>query len=179
MDNRLLALALKRRSVRRYDGGRIDDAVIDEILKVALTAPSSFGHHPVEYVVVRDKETIAQIGSCKRMGGSQMNGADTVIVVMVKTGDKRAAEFWIEDGAIASSYLLLAAEQYDIGACWVHIRNREGQQATADEEIRNLLGVPHGYTVLNVVALGQKGEKKAPYSEKDLHTENIHRERFS
>lgn len=31
------------------------------------------------------------------MGGSQINGADTVVVVMVKTADKRAAEFWIED----------------------------------------------------------------------------------
>ncbi len=35
-------------------------------------------------------------------------------------------EFWIEDAAIASSYILLAAEQYGLGAFWVHIRNRMG-----------------------------------------------------
>lgn len=54
-------------------------------------------------------------------------------------------EFWIEDGAIASAYILLAAEQYDLGACWVHIRNRRGKKKSSDEEIRDLLGVSGDY----------------------------------
>ena len=143
-------------------------------MKVALTAPTSFGHKPVEYVVVRDQRMIRKIGACKLMGGSQINGSDTVIVVMVKTADKRAAEFWIEDGAIASSYILLAVEQYGLGACWVHIRNRMGQRRSSDEEIRALLGVPDGYTVLNLVAIGEKGENKTAYTDKDLYVENVH-----
>ena len=108
MENPLFELTRKRRSVRRYGAERIDDHVIEEIMKVALTAPTSFGHQPVEFVVVRDRDMIRKIGACKRMGGSQINGADAVIVVMVKTADQREAEFWIEDGAIASAYLLLA-----------------------------------------------------------------------
>ena len=108
------------------------------------------------------------------MGGSQINGADAVIVVMVKTADKRQAEFWIEDGAIASAYILLAVEQYGLGACWVHIRNRMGLRKTSDEEIRALLGVPDGYSVLNLVAIGEKGEDKRSYTDEDLHTENVH-----
>ena len=128
MENTLYELARKRRSVRRYGTKHIDDSVIKGIMKVALTAPTSFGHKPVEYVVVRDRDTIREIGVCKRMGGSQINGADAVVVVMVKTADKREAEFWIEDGAIASAYILLAVEQYGLGACWVHIRNRMGQR---------------------------------------------------
>lgn len=174
MENPLYELARKRRSVRRYGAKHIDDEMIREIMRVALTAPTSFGHKPVEFVVVRDKEMIRKIGVCKQMGGSQVNGADAVIVVMVKTADKRQAEFWIEDGAIASSYILLAVEQYGLGACWVHIRNRMGQKKTSDEEIRALLGVPDGYTVLNLVAIGEKGENKPSYTDKDLHTENVH-----
>lgn len=178
MENKLYELTRKRRSVRRYGAGHIEDDVIREIMKVALTAPTSFGHKPVEFVVVRDKEMIRKIGACKQMGGSQINGADAVIVVMVKTADKRQAEFWIEDGAIASSYILLAVEQYGLGACWVHIRNRMGQRKTSDEEIRALLGVPDGYTVLNLIAIGEKGENKAPYTDDDLHRENVHYDRF-
>jgi len=97
-------------------------------MKVALTAPSSFGHRPVEYVVVRDKETIKDLASCKSYGGSQIIGADAVIVVFVSLD---RGEFWIEDGAIASAYILLAAEQYDIGAAecrseiaWERVRHR-------------------------------------------------------
>lgn len=178
MENRLYELTRKRRSVRRYGQKRVDDAVVQEMIKVALTAPTSFGHKPVEFVIVRNKETIRKIGACKRMGGSQINGADVVIVVTVKTADRRQAEFWIEDGAIASAYLLLAAEQYGLGACWVHIRNRMGRQKTSDEEIRALLGVPDGYSVLNLVAIGEKGESPRPYSDADLHMENVHYEKF-
>ena len=178
MKNKLYELTRKRRSVRRYGASHIDNAVIDEIMKVALTAPTSFGHKPVEYVIIRDKDMIRKIGACKQMGGSQINGADAVIVVMVKTADKRSAEFWIEDGAIASAYILLAAEQYDLGACWVHIRNRMGQRKTSDEEIRTLLSVPDAYTILNLIAIGEKGENKKAYSDIDLHTENVHYDQF-
>ena len=178
MKNDLYELSRKRRSVRRYGGKHIDDEIINEIMKVALTAPTSFGHKPVEYVVVRDKGMIRKIGACKQMGGSQINGADAVIVVMVKTADKRQAEFWIADGAIASAYILLAVEQYGLGACWVHIRNRIGQRETSDQEIRALLGVPEGYTVLNLVAIGEKAEEKKAYTDADLHTENVHYEKY-
>lgn len=121
---------------------------------------------------------IRRIGACKRMGGSQINGADAVIIVMVKTADPRSAEFWIEDGAIASAYVLLAVEQYGLGACWVHIRNRMGQQRTSDEKIRSLLGVPDGYTVLNLIAVGEKGESKNGYSEADFDFRKVHHELF-
>ena len=178
MKNDLYELTRRRRSVRRYGNAHIDDELIREIMKVALTAPTSFGHKPVEYVVVRGKDMIRKIGACKQMGGSQINGADAVIVVMVKTADKRQAEFWIEDGAIASAYILLAVEQYGLGACWVHIRNRMGQRGTSDQEIRALLGVPEGYAVLNLVAIGEKAEKKKAYTDSDLHTENVHYEKY-
>ena len=174
MKNMLYDLTRKRRSIRRYGAKHVDEETLGEIMKVALTAPTSFGHKPVEYVIVRDKDMIRKIGTCKQMGGSQINSADVVIVVMVNTADKRQAEFWIEDGAIASAYILLAVEQYGLGACWVHIRNRMGQRRTSDEEIRALLGVPDGYSILNLIAIGEKGESKKPYTDADLHTENVH-----
>ena len=177
-EKRLYELTRKRRSVRRYGDKHIDDEIISEIMKVALTAPTSFGHKPVEYVVVRDRDMIRKIGVCKQMGGSQINSADAVIVVMVKTANKRQAELWIEDGAIASSYILLAVEQYGLGACWVHIRNRMGKRGTSDQEIRALLGVPDGYSVLNLVAIGEKAETKKAYTDADLHTENVHYEKY-
>ena len=109
------------------------------------------------------------------MGGSQIIGADAVIVVMVKLD---RGEFWIEDGSIASGYILLAAEQYDVGACWVHIRNRRGRKGSSDEEIRELLDVPDGYAVLNLIALGGKGEIKRGYTESDFDFSKVHQELF-
>ena len=175
MTNELFELASKRRSIRRYTNDHISEEVLNEIMKVALAAPCSFGHRPVEFVVVRDKKRINDLAACKSMGGSQIVGADVIIVVMVKLD---RGEFWIEDGAIASGYILLAAEQYNIGACWVHIRNRTGRKGSSDEEIRNLLNVPDGYAVLNLIALGGKGESKKGYSESDFDFNKVHQEIF-
>lgn len=178
MENQLYELTRRRRSVRRYGAAHIGPEILEEIMKVALTAPTAFGFPSVEFVVVQDAEMIRRVGECKSYGGSQIDGADAVIVTIVKTADKRKAEFWIEDGAIASAYILLAAEQYGIGACWVQIRNRTGKRKSSDEEIRELLGVPDGYTVLNLIALGEKAEEKRPYTDSDLRKENIHYGRF-
>ena len=175
MDNQLLELTLKRRSVRRYTNEVISPDIINEIMKVALTAPSSFGHRPVEFIVVKDKNKIKKLADCKSWGGSQIIGADAIVVVFVKL---ERGEFWIEDGAIASSYILLAAEQYNIGACWVHIRNRNGSRKSSDEEIRELLNIPNGYAVLNLIALGGKGEDKKAYKESDFDLNKIHYEKF-
>ena len=47
MKNELFELVSRRRSVRQYGDKKIDDQIIDEIMKVALTAPSSFGHRSI------------------------------------------------------------------------------------------------------------------------------------
>ena len=176
MENELFELARRRRSCRKFTGEKIPNEIVDEILKIALLAPSSWGGHPIEFIVVRDKEMIKKIARCKRMGAQPLLQADVAVVVMANTSN---LELWIEDAAVASTYILLAAEQFNVGACWIHIRNRAGQRFSADEEIRQLLGVPNNFSVLNVVALGDKGENKSARTEKDLHFENIHREKFN
>ena len=171
----MLELALKRRSVRRYTGEDIDDALLEKILKVALLAPSSWGRHPVEFVVVRNRQTLHDLAACKRMGAGPLGHATVAVVVIV---DRNDCELWIEDGAVASSYLLLAAESYGLGACWVHMRGREGQHASAEQEIRTLLGIPERYGVLNAVAFGVKGEQKKPRTEQDIMLGNLHFGRY-
>ena len=175
MTNELFELARRRRSCRRFSTEKIPDEIINEILKVALLAPSSWGGHPIEFVVIRDKDMLKKISRCKKMGAGPLPQADVAVVVMANTS---GLELWIEDAAVASTYILLAAEQFNVGACWIHIRNRAGQKLSADKEIRQLLGVPDNFSVLNVVALGGKGEKKSARTENELHRENIHYERF-
>ena len=41
----------------------------------------SFGHRPVEFVIVRDKSRIRELAACKSLGGSQIIGADAVIAL--------------------------------------------------------------------------------------------------
>lgn len=171
MENKFFELAAARRSVRKYTGKPVDSEILHEILKVALTAPNSFGHQPVEFVVVQDPDMIERLAACKTYGGKQILGAGAVVVVMVH---QERGELWIEDGSCASTYILLAAEQYGLGACWVHIRGRNGVNKSSDEEIRDLLSIPAEYSILNLVAIGEKAEEKTPYQESDLDLSKIH-----
>jgi nitroreductase len=175
MKNDLLNLTLRRRSTRHYLNDDIPDEIIREILKTALTAPSSWGAHPIHFVVIKNKKMIKQIAKCKAMGAPPLLEANVCIVVMADTSN---CELWIEDASVASTYILLAAEQFDIGACWIHIRNRGGQNKSADEEIRDLLNIPGNFRVLNCVALGKKGENKKGYMNDDLVMDNIHYEKY-
>ena len=171
----LLQLAEQRRSVRQYTDEPLDRATIDKILTVAALAPSSYGQNPVEFVVVEGREKLAQLAACKRIGAPSVRVAKAAVVVMA---DTEKGELWVEDASVAAGYLLLAAEQYGIGACWNQIHLRDGQRKSASDEIRELLGIPSRYEVLCVVSLGHKGEQKAPRSAEQMKQGRIHYDTF-
>lgn len=58
------------------------------------------------------------------------------------------------------------------------MRNRDGRKKSAEEEIRELLGIPKYFAVPNVVALGDKGETKRPYTKQDMPLDNVHQGTF-
>jgi len=88
----ILDLAKKRRSIRQFTGEKVEKSTVDEIMKVALLAPSSWGKHPVEFVIVEDKMTIKRLAQCKRMGAGPLQDASVAIVVIV---DRRDCELLI------------------------------------------------------------------------------------
>lgn len=173
-DESLLELAKNRRSIRRYSNEKIEKATIDNIMKVALFAPSSYGQRPVEFVVVEDKETLTAIAAAKKIGAPSVRNAAAVVVI----ADREKGELWIEDTSVAATYILLAAEHYGIGACWNQIRARDGQELSAGAEIREILGIPPRYEVLCVIAMGYKGEQKMPHTEKELDFRKVHFGKF-
>lgn len=172
----MIDLALNRRSIRRFSEKVVDESLLQKVLDVALLAPSSWGKHPVEFVVIKNQETIKKLARCKRMGAGPISDAPVVIAVIV---DRSHCELWVEDGSVASAFLLLAAEQYGLGACWVQMRDRDGQRKTAEAEIQDILDIPHYYGVLNLIAIGHKGETKKARTEKDIQRQNVHLEMFS
>lgn len=166
----LSELVQNRRSIRRYTNEKIDRSVLEDIVKIGMFAPSSFGQNPVEFIVVEDEEKLQAIATAKKIGAPSVRSAAAAIVVIVDTSK---GELWIEDSSVAASYILLAAEHHGIGACWNQIRDRKGQDFSAGKEIREVLGIPSRYAVLCVIAMGHKAEQKAPHTEKDLDMQRM------
>ena len=174
-DRSLRELAEDRRSIRRYSDEPVSHEQIEKILKTAALAPSSYGQNPVEFVVVEDKETIQKLAECKKIGAPSVRNAPVAIVVMADTSK---GELWVEDTSVAAAYLMLAAEDEGLGACWNQIHLRDGQRERASLEICELLGIPKKYEVLCVMSLGHKGEDKKPHSADEMSMGRIHYGKF-
>ena len=167
----LLELAQNRRSIRSYTDEPLSRETIDSILTIAALAPSSYGQNPVEFVVVEGKDMLRKLADCKAIGAPSVRNATAAVVVMA---DTTKGELWVEDTSVAAAYLLLAAEQYGVGACWNQIHLRNGQRKSASREICELLGIPPKYEVECVVSLGYPAETKEPRSAEQMKKGRIH-----
>ena len=55
-----------RRSIREYDSKEVEDEKIEKILKAGMQAPGSrLGAEPWEFLIIKNKETLAKIGEIK------------------------------------------------------------------------------------------------------------------
>ena len=169
----LLNLVKYRHSTRQFTGDKIPDSIIEQIIEIASYAPSSWGRHPVEFITIRNKETLQKLGDCKAMGDGPLRYSDVAIVPIIDTTN---LELWKEDASVASTYILLAAEYFGIGACWIHMDGRDGKKKSSSEEIKDLLGIPSKYQILNCVSLGIK-KRTQKIKEMDYKSK-IHHEKY-
>ena len=169
----LLQLVKSRHSTRQFTGETIPDSIIDKIIEIASYAPSSWGGHPVEFITIRNKETLKKLGDCKAMGDGPLRYSDVAIVPII---DSTKLELWKEDASVVSTYILLAAEYFGIGACWIHMDGRDGKFKSSSEEIKDLLGIPAKYKILNCVSLGIK-KRESKIKEID-YKQKVHREKY-
>ena len=51
-----------RRSIRKYLNKEVDNSIIEQLLKAAMQAPSAGNQRPWEFIVVREKELLNQLG---------------------------------------------------------------------------------------------------------------------
>lgn len=167
----LLRLVRERRSIRSYASRPIPRATLEDIVRIGMYAPSSFGQRPVEFVVVDNAETLRLVAACKRIGAPSVARAAAAIVVMA---DPAKGELWVEDTSVAATYILLAAQAAGIGACWNQIRDRAGLRGSASEDICQVLAIPPRYEILCVIALGYPAESKKPATDGDLDFAKMH-----
>lgn len=121
---------LNRKSVRSYTGDTIPAAVMENILRAAMAAPSGMDIRPWSFVVLTDKseyETIfAGNGNMKKFmesGAVIVVCADTTVTRPPRDNPDGPAitmpdPIWRDDMGAVTENLLLAVEAYGLGACW-------------------------------------------------------------
>ena len=168
-------LVRKRRSIRKYRSKTLEPEKIDLILEAAVRAPSSRDNKSWEFVVVQDRTLIEKLSRAKKQGSSFAADAHLVIVVCA---DTEKSDVWIEDAAIASTMILLAAHSLDLGGCWIQIRNRRHDESTSAESyVRDVLAIPERFSVLALMAIGYPEEGEPPHPWSELAYDQVHNNR--
>jgi len=116
-------LIRNRESVRDYDPKRvIDDIVLYRILKAGRLAPSASNRQPWTFLLVSSKEKLEKVRTCYHKSWFQQ--APHILIII---GDK--SKSWVRsydgynsietDLAIAMDHIILAAENENVGTCWI------------------------------------------------------------
>lgn len=125
MTKDVIQAMLERRSVRRFKGDQVPRATIGRIIDAARWAPSAGNIQPWQFYVVYNEQKKMELAAAA-FNQKFLSEAPVVIVVCAvpEISANRYRErgrnlYVIQDTAAAVQNILLAAEGYGLGTCWV------------------------------------------------------------
>ena len=150
----------KRHSVRKYSDRPVDKEILDAIVRVAQTAPSSRNSKSSAFMIVEDRDTLDALSQMRDYGSGLLTGAPAAIVVM---GDETKTDLWVDNCAISATLIQLAVTAMYLISCWVHCNGRprlkaEPEGAKAEDYVTELLGIKDGLRPYCVIAIGYPEE---------------------
>jgi len=157
-----------RRSVREFKEDKpVEEEKLQKILEACRVTPSSRNSQPWEFIVIRNKEVLKQIG--KQAANAQFL-AKVPLAVAILT-DPRASPNWhMVDGALLTQNFALAAHALGLGTCWV------GSSMNRDKA-KEFLHIPKEKNLLTILPLGYPEDKPEPVPRKPLK-DLIHYEKY-
>lgn len=148
-----------RRSIRSYQRREVPEPLVHEVLHLARLAPTSMNAQPCHFVVIRALETRRRLVEIKNRDcppekraypADFLLAAPVIVVVCVERPRSFGRE--LENGILASAFLLLAARSRGLGGVFLTAYQKTDPGLAS--EIRGLLGLPHDVEPVTVVPLG-------------------------
>lgn len=147
-----------KRDTRSYTADPIDVEVLKRLLQAGRMAGSSKNRQPFRFVVIRDKEHMAELKKCADFGEPLIPATAAIAVCLGPEG----LDF---DGGRASQNIMIAAWNEGLASCPVRIHHEDCG--------REVLGLPEGWRISMVIALGHPdpnvsmsmGRGRAPFAE--------------
>ncbi len=173
----------RRHMTRSFTASPLDDGVVDELLSLALRAPSAGNTQGREFVVLEGAEQTDRFWQATTDGAwrsrsrryAGLSRAPVIVLVFAdppayvaryRELDKQPRDgeeiewivpFWFVDAAFATMHLLLGAADRGIGAAF--LGNFRGE-----DTLRAWLGIPDRLRWLGAVLLGERAEPDPPSS---------------
>jgi nitroreductase len=146
---------LQRRTLRRFTQQPIKTDLLKQFVNGARLAPSAANLQPLEYIIVTDKTVCKEVFTTLKWAAyikpewkpAPSEQPPAYIVILTKKDTSFDPK---RDVGLAAAYLILAAEEKNLGSCIIFNVNRE--------KLRSILKIPEILLIDCVIALGYKAE---------------------
>lgn len=141
-----------RRSIRKYTKDHVSFEAAKEIIEIASKAPSWKNQQCWHFVLVDDPQIREQLADAVPPGNPGRDGilqAPYVIVVLAEpesSGDLDGKPYYLVDGGIVFSTLMLAAAERGLGTCFIGWFE--------EQDVKRACNVPQSYKVIGLTPLG-------------------------
>jgi nitroreductase len=149
----LLREIVERRSVRKFKTDPLEKEVIGRIVEAGRLAPSAKNRQEWRFVVVQ-KKAIREMLKKAAYGQEYIEEAPLVIAACTTNIEYKMPNGQLSypiDITFAISFMLLQAIHEGLGTCCVTTFN--------EQEVKDILTVPHGMRVVMLLVLGYPDEK--------------------
>jgi len=171
-----LAFLRRLRAVRLFRPDPVPQVIVDDLLRVARWSGSARNAQPWEFVLVRDRAMLQQLGAAEGHAQHVAGAALALVLVMAGTPERMAQETF-DEGRL-SERIMLAAEAHGLGSCigwWFN----DGQTTA-----KQLLGIPPNKLVRTVLSIGYADENAGRARPKPAQARKplaalVHEERYS
>lgn len=134
-----------RRSIRKYRKEKVPDDHVEKILEAGRWAPSASNTQPWNFIVLKDDKLKKDVAKSTTFGRFLAEAPLGICVVV----DPRKSTHPVEDGAIATQNMLLAAHSLGLGACWIG-----SYGSTYEDEVKEILKIPREKRLLSIISIG-------------------------
>lgn len=163
-----------RTSIRVFKPDPVDDALIEEALRLANLAPSAGNLQARDFIIVKDSQTKKALMQAA-YGQEFVRTAPAVVVVCANIeriqhyGDRGRTLYCLQDAAAAIENLVLFFHSKGIGTVWVGAFDeaRARDALSLPDKVRPVAIVPIGYPA-------EKGIRRKRLPQSDI----VHREKW-
>jgi nitroreductase len=140
-----------RRDVRQFTPEALSTDALTRILEAGRRAPSSSNWQPWNFVVITERDTLADLSKVWQGAGHVARSAATIALVAEVQPDANRRDRLEYDLGQATAYIMLAAADLGVGS---------GHSAVDDQDqARRVLGFPDGSFCAYLIPLGYPADR--------------------
>jgi nitroreductase len=147
-----------RVSVRKYLDKEVPKEILEDLVDCGRLAPSGYNRQPWIFLVVTDKALKEKLSDVTPWGRFLKEAGAGILIFCEKD-----AETALEDACAAAENIIIAAQAYGLGTCWIN-----SYKKAHSEDVKKLVNCPDNLELMVMLAVGYPAEIPQRPKKKEL-----------